>query len=216
MAKKKTKPAKKKARKAAKPQGVPDLDDRLKDAGPAKQYPPWQHLLKENKDKEKQEGEVMPPASSVESCMDPDRAKMLTAAMQDVNARRGAFDFKALQADVAQLMAIDAPTLRGVLLKHLELAALVSVKQVNDMLSVISAPETSEVAREILIRRLGSYAHFTEAVNRQRILIHKAGFMKDDLPDSERKDPADLSEEEWVAKYSPQLTVGTGKPPDVQ
>lgn len=208
MAKKKTKAAKKKARKPRQPQGVPDLDERLKDATPAKRYPEWKHMLQENK------GEVLPPASSVESVMDPDRAKFVAAVMGNL-ARPAAIEFKVFQDDVAHLMALDAPTLRTVLLKHLELAALMSIKLSNDTLALIAAAETSEVAREILIGRLNKYGSFTEGVNRQRILIHKAGFMPDRPPDENRIDPADLSDEEWIAKYQPQLTAGT-KPPDVQ
>lgn len=162
----------------------------------------------------KPQGEVLPPKGGIEDCIPRETAKFIEIALKDA-AAPAALDFSILQGDVAHLMGIPAHKIRSTLVKHLELAALTSIKLANDTLNTVASPQTSEIAKEVYIRRLGSFAHFTESVNRTRINIQKAGFMKDDNGEQEEeKDPADLTDAEWTAKYQPQLVASTK--PDVQ
>lgn len=121
-------------------------------------------------------------------------------------AAPGAFlDFRQMQKDVEQLIAMDGPVLRELLMKHMELASLQGVKISNDLLKSIAARETTEDARGMLFARLAQLAYFNESVTRQRVAIQKAGLLEVKKPEEKEKDPADLTHEEWEKEYGSRL-----------
>jgi hypothetical protein len=152
------------------------------------------------------EPEVLPPASKseeLESVMFPEEAAALEISMRG----RGTSKPISLQQMVDQVQCLellDGVALRNLLLKQLELASLQGISAANVSLGFVNDQTTTEPAREVLITRLVKLSLFNESATRQRLSILKAGFIDEEKP-KEEVDPADLTNEEWEAKYSNRI-----------
>lgn len=183
MAKKKTKKTSRK-----KPALIPDLDRRIADAKDVQSA-----------------GEILPPAvpptksAELEAIMFPEEAAALEIAMRG-KGTGAPTSLQQMMEQVKCLELLDGVALRTLLLKQLELASLQGISAANVSLTLVNDQSTSEPAREVLVGRLVKLSLFNESATRQRLSILKAGFIEDDKP-KEEVDPADLTNEEWEAKY---------------